>query len=164
MSDQGRRISQAFERDEAFEKLDETTYDVVTTPFDAEVRIEGGENPARTVEVRVPTLSAVVRDEVAPVVEAGWLETLERRMEDAHMPLSGTDDPAASIAIDGEDVTITGTITDPDPRRGANDARAFVTYVEGTYMEGVIPGYEYDEPVASMRERAYQSGSDVSNS
>lgn len=154
------RIARAFGRNEGFEPDGETTYGVTTTPFEAVVRVEPGDPPTYEVTVRVPTLSAVVEGEVAPVVEDGWLETFERRMADAHMPLSGTDDLDPAVDADGEEVVVTATVADRDPRRGVEDVRALVDYVEGTYMEGVIPGYDYAEPVASMRERAYQEYDD----
>jgi len=32
-----------------------------------------------------------------------------------------------------------------------------IDYVEGTYVQGVIPGYEYGEPVAGLLDRAQQN-------
>ncbi|PSP75715.1 hypothetical protein BRC81_15140 [Halobacteriales archaeon QS_1_68_20] len=156
MSELPDRVERAFRRNEAFDPVEAGSYEVTTTPFDASVTVEAGDPPAFAVDVRAPTLSAATEDEVAEVVEEGWLETFERRMEDAHMPLSGTDDLDPDVAVAGEEVVVTATVEDVDPRRGAKDVRALVDYVEGTYLEGVIPGYDYDEPVASMRQRAYQ--------
>jgi hypothetical protein len=47
-------------------------------------------------------------------------------------------------------------ITDLDERRGVDDAAAFINYVEGTYVQGIIPGYDYREPVARLLDRARQ--------
>ncbi len=160
MSELPDRVARAFERNEAFEATGEGSYEVTITPFDAAVAVESDDPPTFAVEVRAPTLSAAAEDEVAPVVEDGWLETFERRMADAHMPLSGTDDLDPAVAVEGEAVVVTATVADVDPKRGADDVRALVDYVEGTYLEGVIPGYDYGEPVASMRERTYQEYDD----
>jgi hypothetical protein len=45
------------------------------------------------------------------------------------------------------------------PRSGkaADDALALVNYVEGTWFQGVVPGYDYVEKVQSMREQAAQN-------
>lgn len=160
MTELPERVQRAFASNGAFEPLDDEGYEVTITPFDAEVRVEDADPPTYAVTVRAPTLSAAVDGEVAPVVEQGWLETFERRMEDAHMPLSGTDDLDPSVSLGGEEVVVTATVEDPDPRRGVDDARALVDYVEGTYLEGVIPGYDYRDPVASMREQARQDYDD----
>jgi len=155
MTDRPDRVERAFRRHGSFEPAGEGRYEVTTSPFDAEVRAEAGDPPAFAVEVRAPMLSAVVEGEVADVVEDGWLETFERRMEDAHMPLA-RESVDATVAPAGDQLVVRATLTDPDPARGVDDVGAFVDYVEGTYMEGVIPGYDYGEPVASMREQARQ--------
>lgn len=154
MTDVPNRVAAAFDRDDAFEAGDEGTYAVTTTPFEAEVQVAAPDPPTYEVTVRAPMLSAAVEGEVADVVEDGWLETFERRMDDAHMPLAGTDDVDTGVAAEGEELVVTATLQDRDPRRGVDDVRALVDYVEGTYLEGVIPGYDYCDPVASLRERA----------
>ena len=45
-------------------------------------------------------------------------------------------------------------LRDLDATRAAADAVATVEYVEGTYVEGIIPGYEYTEPVTVLVQRA----------
>lgn len=157
MSKPPKRVQEAFARNGAFEALDEGGYEVTTTPFDAAIRLADADPPTYAVAVRAPTLSAAVEEEVAPVVEDGWLETFERRMEDAHMPLAGTDDLEPTVAVEDSDLVVTATLQDPDPRRGVDDVRALVDYVEGTYLAGVIPGYTYREPVASLRAEARQA-------
>ena len=57
---------------------------------------------------------------------------------------------------DGEDVFVTYGFEWADPDRAAGIAKTFVEYVEGTYVEGVVPGYEYQSPVADLLERASQ--------
>lgn len=35
-----------------------------------------------------------------------------------------------------------------------DDAGAVIDYVEGTFVEGIIPGYDYGEPVTSLIQNA----------
>ncbi|MEF8975818.1 MAG: DUF5813 family protein, partial [Halapricum sp.] len=35
----------------------------------------------------------------------------------------------------------------------------FVEYVEGTYVEGAVPGYDYEPPVADLLNQAQSGGS-----
>jgi hypothetical protein len=136
----------------------EAAFEVTTTPFAARVDVAPGEPPAYEVTVRVPTLSAAVHGAVAPAVAEGWFETFQRRLGDAGMPLEGSLAAAPTATPDDGEVTVTARIEDGSPRRGVADAKAFVEYVEGTYMEGIVPGYDYRDPVASMRDRAIQQG------
>jgi hypothetical protein len=38
--------------------------------------------------------------------------------------------------------------------QAVSDAKAVVDFVEATWIQGLIPGYEYDEPAASLLNRA----------
>ncbi len=92
---------------------------------------------------------------VADVVHEGWFETFERRLED----LDGarrTEAEPPSVELDerADTVTVRVGFTAVRPDHGAEDAAALVGYVEGTYLEGVIPGYTYREPVAGLLEEA----------
>ncbi|WP_232702877.1 DUF5813 family protein [Halobacterium wangiae] len=109
------------------------------------------------VAVTVPTLSAVVDEPVADVVEDGWYDTFERRVVDADSVTLADDVTVTSVSRADGDVVVELTLT---PRQGkaADDALALVNYVEGTWFQGVIPGYDYVEQVQSMRERAAQNG------
>ena len=127
---------------------------VTTTVFDAEVAGRERNDYATDfqVQVTVPTLdSAVVEGDVGDAVQQGWLETFERRLEDATMATR------ASVELDGFDVetdegsvVVTYEFSYGDAGRAADIAKAFVEYVEGTYVEGVVPGYTYGEPVKSL--------------
>jgi len=55
-------------------------------------------------------------------------------------------------------VVVEFAFTDINERRGVDDAAALVNYVEGTYVQGLIPGYEYVDPVAGLVDRARQAG------
>jgi hypothetical protein len=151
-------VERAFTRHGAYGPADGGTFAVTTTPFEAVVAVRAGETVAADVTVWAPTLSAAVVDgeTVADVVEAGWLETFELRMEDAEQALSTDRDVEPTVDVDGEEVVVSATLEAGSPGAAAEDARALVEYVEGTYMEGVVPGYEYRDPVASMRERAHE--------
>lgn len=136
-------------------------FDATSTPFDATVELAEADGAVRyEVELGLPTLDAVVAGEsVADVVSEGWLETLERRLEDVDGALRA-DAGEPSVEHDGrtDTVTVTASFESSRPNAGAEDAAALVGYVEGTYVEGVIPGYTYREPVAGLLERAREVG------
>ncbi|WP_418286192.1 DUF5813 family protein [Halorubrum sp. DTA46] len=140
----------------------DAAWTVETTPFDAEVRAEpAGDGRTRfAVTVRVPTLSAVTVDDVADVVEEGWAETFELRVVDVGGVVRGDHDFDPLVAIGDEEIRVEFELTDINERRGVDDAGALVTFVEGTYVQGVIPGYEYTEPVTGLLSSARQQGND----
>ncbi|MFC4357606.1 DUF5813 family protein [Halobium salinum] len=154
------RAERAFADHGSFEALDDGRYEAVTTPFDGTVVVfdAGDGEIGFDVEVRVPMLDAVAADEVAPVVEEGWYETFERRMEDLGGVTAAEHnlDPAVET-VDSEAVVTVG-FTDLNERRGVDDAAAVVDYVEGTFVQGMIPGYDYVDPAASLLERAQGTG------
>ncbi|MFC7082541.1 DUF5813 family protein [Halorussus caseinilyticus] len=84
----------------------------------------------------------------------------ELRLDDAH---TVADADAAPPEIEregtGEDaeVVVTVAFDREDPERAAEDALAIAEYVEGTWVQGIIPGYDYREPAAGLRERARQN-------
>jgi len=49
-------------------------------------------------------------------------------------------------------------LADINERRGVDDAGALIDFVEGTYVQGVIPGYEYTAPVSDLLSAARQQG------
>jgi hypothetical protein len=153
------RVRRAFADHDSFER-DGTEWVSTTTAFDGRVRVEpAGEGRTRfTVTVRVPTLSAVTVDEVADVVEDGWADTFERRAVDVG-GVTRRDhafDPDVETAAD--EIAVTYAFVDVNERRGVDDAGALVDFVEGTYVQGVIPGYEYTEPVTGLLSAARQQG------
>ncbi|ESS05608.1 MAG: hypothetical protein A07HB70_02085 [uncultured archaeon A07HB70] len=152
MSELPDRVRRAFRDADAFELTPAGTYRQTTTTFDAEVAVsvaESGETRLEA-EVRMPMLSAVVEGDVAEVVEDGWYDTLVRRVVDVGGVTAGDHDLDPTVErADGEAVARV-TLVDIDPTRGAADAKAFVDFVEGTYVQGIIPGYEYTEPAAGL--------------
>lgn len=147
----------AFDDHSAFE-ASETGYELTTTVFDAAVwtTAADGETNYR-VTVRVPTLDAVVEGEtVADVVEEGWFETFERRLDDPEQATSGLDAVDVDAVREGEEVRVEMAFTGSRPERAAENAKALIEFVEGTWVQGIVPGYDYGEPAASLIDRATQ--------
>lgn len=155
-------VERAFERHAAFERVDDgyeyttTTFEAVATASDVDAE---GRDGAFGVTVRMPTLDAAVEGEtVADVVEEGWFETLELRLEDAFdvARTSDFDDPDVS-RVRG-DVVVSLSFLAWNADGGVDDVKTIVDYVEGTYAQGIIPGYTYRSPVADIVERAMVRG------
>ena len=144
-------IRDAFAAHPTFEDAGDA-YAPTTNDWDATVVVEDG---AVTVTVRVPTLSASVteHEDVAPVVEDGWLEKLALRLDDATNVTRAEAQGDPTVERDDGDVVFEATI-DARPGNVADDALAVVNYVEGTWFEGIIPGYDYREDVQDLRDRA----------
>ena len=153
-----RRFEQRFEEDPGFER-DDDGFRSTTTPFDAVVGLSVSDGAVEVlVTVRPPMLDSVVEGEtVAPVVEDGWFETLELRLADAHTVATTEEAAEPAVERDDEHAEVVVAFRPADPDRAVEDARAVVEYVEGTWMQGVIPGYEYGEPAKGMIERATQN-------
>jgi len=157
-------VASAFDSHEAFEASDDG-YHVTTTVFDATVTATDvdGVSYEFTVTVRAPMLREAVGNEVVgPAVEDGWFETYERRLEDATMA-TRTQIDLEEYAVEDEDGRAVATFVFEygDADRGAEIAKTIVEYVEGTYVEGVIPGYDYESPVADLLQRAKTTGNDA---
>ncbi|WP_162224425.1 DUF5813 family protein [Halorussus amylolyticus] len=155
-------IDRAFRQHPAFEKTDDSEYETTTTPFEGVVTAEDDESASDgrdyRVVVRTPVLDAVVEGEtVAEVVETGWFETLELRLSDAHTVVETDAASPPEIEREGDEVVVTVEFERADPERAAEDAKAVVDYVEGTWVQGIIPGYDYRDPAASLMERATQN-------
>ena len=140
-------------------------YVVETTSFEGHVTASEGEawRTDYEVTVRAPTLAAATADEVGAAVREGWLETLERRLEDAPKATRvAVDLEDYTVDVDGEDVVVTYQFSLGGEREAADVAKAFVEYVEGTYVEGIIPGYTYVGVVADLMNAASTGGSEGS--
>lgn len=160
MTDVPDSVERAFDHHDAFER-DGDAYLVQTTAFEGRVTaVDGPEYySAYTVTVRVPTFDAATADEVGEAVQSGWFETLERRLEDAPKATrADVDLETFDVEQDGEDVYVTYGFEWGNADKAADIAKAFVEYVEGTYVEGVIPGYEYLSPVVDLIDTASQEG------
>ncbi|RDI72262.1 DUF5813 family protein [Halopelagius longus] len=158
MSDVSGRVRRAFDDHGSFEQVDDRTFESTATAFDGTVRVsEDGAEITFEVEVRVPMLDAVVEDDVAEVVEDGWYETFALRAEDIGGVTKAERDLSVDVRRDGEEAVVETSFADVNERRGADDAGAVIDYVEGTYVQGVIPGYEYTDPVSSLIDRASEA-------
>ncbi len=110
-----------------------------------------------TVTVRVPTLAAATADEIGEVVGEDWERTLGRRLEDAPGALPARPELEAFSVTRGDDhLKITYRLSPGGPAI----AKAIAEYVEGTYVETTIPGYEYEPPVADLLASARTTGRD----
>lgn len=153
------RAERALERHAAFDR-DGEAFRAATAAADARVRVEeAAPGVTYRLVVRVPTIDAVVAGEtVADVVQAGWFETFERRLEDVGGATRGDPEPPTAVLDDAAGEVVVETAIAPDrPEGGADDVKAIVDYVEGTFVEGLIPGYTYREPAAGLLERARSS-------
>lgn len=140
---------------DAFEPTDDG-FVLTTIPFDS--RTEATASDYR-ITVRVPTLDAATGESVAEAVAEGWFETFERRLADAGSVTRGTVDvPAPTVERDADSVTVTFAFEHDDPAGAADAAKALAEYVEGTYVEGIVPGYTYEPPVADLLSRARDHG------
>jgi hypothetical protein len=132
-------------------------YTVETTPFEATVRVaDAGSDVSYRIVMVLPTLDATVEGEtVEPVVQEGWFETFERRV--THMDgvtRVDPEHPLVSLDVEAGEVRVEIVFRTSLPERGTEDAKALVDFVEGTYVQGVVPGYDYGDPVSELVERA----------
>ena len=162
MSEVPGRVRRAFAGHRGFEEREGVTDEYVSTAtaFDAQVTVDGvdGGRVQFDVEVSLPTLSVVVDGDVADVVEEGWYETFELRVADAQGVTRADHDLDPTVRQAGDDIVVRFSYDDINEARGVDDAAALVTFVEGTYVQGVIPGYEYTDPVASLVSSAQEMG------
>lgn len=137
-------------------------YVLDTTKFDSRVtatETDAGASTRYTLTVRAPTLDSAVEEDVGPSLLDGWFETFERRLEDAPMAVRDTVElNDHSVHSDDGDavVTLSFNFKNKNANRAPDVAKAMAEYVEGTYVEGVVPGYTYQPPVSEMLARARQ--------
>jgi len=129
---------------------------VTTTAFDGTVTADTGEaTTAYTVTVVVPTIESATSGEVGDAVAADWVRTLRRRLEDAPTATrAAVDLDSFEVETRDDTVHVEYGFSYTSPARAARIATAFVEFVEGTYVEGIVPGYEYESPVADLLSQA----------
>ena len=156
------RAVRAFEAHDAFER-DGEWFAVTTTKFDGRVTAEATDEWALryTLEVRAPTLDSATADEVGDAVASGWFDTYELRLEDAPMAVRQDVDLDEQRVLEeaGDAVAVFG-FEWGNADHAPDIAKAMAEFAEGTYMEGIVPGYEYEPPVSEMLSQARQSGGD----
>lgn len=152
------RFERAFDAHDAYER-DGDGFALTTVAFDARATAEETDDWALryTVTVRVPTLSAAVEGDVGDAVEEGWFETYALRMEDA---LGSTRHDVELADLDvrevGDEVVADLSFEHGNADHAPDIAKSVAEYAEGTYVGGVVPGYDYREPVASLLSSAGQ--------
>ena len=151
----------AFESHDAYEPAEEGAT-LTTTAFEGTVTAdEADDDWANTyiLTVRAPTLAAATAGDVPEVVRTDWFETLERRLERAPTATRASVDLTDfAVERDGDDVQIEFRFEWGSPGKAAEIAKTFAEYVEGTCVEGIVPGYEYEPPVSNLLASASQSG------
>ena len=156
-------VEDALDSHDAFDAADDG-YDLTTTVFDTHVtatEADGRRDGEFRVTVFLPTLDAAVADQtVAPVVEDGWLETLERRLEETFTVAHTTTHEPPRVERDGDEVRVVLEYVAWDAHEGVDDAKTLIEYVEGTYAQGIIPGYEYRGEAATLLENAQGRGAE----
>jgi len=149
------RLTRAFDNHTAFEQETDNRFVSTTTTFEGRVEVTETEGQfAFVVESRVPLLQAVTEEEVADVVQDGWYETFELRACDIGGIFRTDRDLSPAVNRHADTIAVEVTLEDSNPRRGVDDAAAVIDYVEGTFVQGVIPGYTYTDPVAGILDRA----------
>lgn len=159
---------QALTDHEAFEPgPNPQSFLITTTPFSASLTL----NPASDhiiykLTIILPTLDASVTNEtIPPIIQEDWFNTLESRLTNIDgVTIGTTDTPLLTLDSDTQTVTVELTLHVTDSTTGTTDATALASFVEGTYLSGTISGYEYDEPINSLLERARNQSTDHSPS
>lgn len=153
-------VTAAFRDHDAFTERD-GAFSTETTVCEATATAaptDGDRAGAFAVTVTTPAIDVAASDEVGEAVADGWYETFALRVGDAFDVAQTSDFDEPSVERAGGVVTATFTYRSWRAASGVADAKALVDYVEGTYAQGVIPGYEYDEPVASLVQQAAERG------
>ena len=152
-------VREAFAAHDAY-KPGADGFALTSITFDAELTVtETDGTVLYSVVVSAPTLDAATADTVGDAVVADWLRTLRLRAKDAPK--------ATRAAVELDEFTVTQTDDEVQieyqfawerPTQAANIAKAFAEFAEGTYAEGIVPGYEYEPPVSNLLARASHDG------
>ncbi|MFW6437267.1 MAG: DUF5813 family protein [Halococcoides sp.] len=134
------------------------TATVTATPLETAIRRTPTDEPTWTVEIRVPTIDAVATDPVGPAVKDDWVETFRRRARDASGATRRSIDPEVSIDRTDEHLVVTYAFEEGVTDRALDVARDIALFVEGTYVQGAIPGYDYESPLSELLNQAKESG------
>lgn len=148
-------VAEAFADHEAFVERP-PGFSVETAALENRVTVGDG-----AVEVRVdlPSLETVVVDaSVPPVVVDGWFDTLARRLRGGFDVTHAEGRGPPEVVRTAGTVTVTYRLGVERPARAAADAKALVDFAVGTYVQGAIPGYEYDSPLRELLSSAWERG------
>ena len=149
-------IASAFRTAPWYQEREEGVFAVDRLDFEGELRV--AENTVTLLQ-ELPTLDAtVVSETVAPVVAEGWQETFERRATDVtNLVTALTGDP--EVGTEAGTLRVRMTFADT-PENLPEAVRNAANYVEATWVEGIIPGYEYEPRVQAIRDRASETESE----
>lgn len=159
--DASERARRAFSDHGSFEPAAEDgRYVSTSTAFDGVVTPTAAENGRIRfdVTVTVPTLGAAATEGVADVVEDGWFDAFRRRVTDVGGVTRKSREFEVDVTRRDETVVVETSLADVNERRGVDDAAAVIDFVEGTYVQGIVPGYEYEGPAATLLSKARQQG------
>jgi hypothetical protein len=161
MTETPERFIRAFDVHDAFER-DGEEFVVTTSVFGGRVEADETNDWALryTLTVRVPMLSAAVEGEaVGPAVEEGWFDTFSLRLEDApgvvRQDLTLED---LTVTREVDEAVVSFTFEWGNADHAPRMVKAIAEYVEGTYVEGIVPGYTYGSPVSELVSSARQTG------
>ncbi|AOW81139.1 hypothetical protein HTSR_1977 [Halodesulfurarchaeum formicicum] len=147
-------LADAFRSRPEFQETERGDFIIDGTDFEARVTVE---SDTVTLTQELPTLDSTVQGEtVAEVVADGWEETFRRRVADVGKVIAS---PGGEPAVERDGESLRVTIELPaDPTEAPAAALGAANYVEGTWVEGIVPGYDYDERVQAIRNRARETG------
>ncbi|GAB7018523.1 DUF5813 family protein [Halostagnicola bangensis] len=166
MTDQPPAVERELESHDAFTPRDDGDgHQLETTVFETIVTADEGEGKRDGkfhVTISVPTLSAATNDDAGPsvdqIVEDGWFETLERRLEDTFSLAHTSTHEEPTLERGSDEVRVILEYVAWDAGEGVEDAKTLIEYVEGTYAQGIVPGYEYEGEAAALLENAQSQG------
>lgn len=163
MVDSVENVRRAFERHDAYASKDGESV-LETTAFDSRVVISETDTEWKrryTLTVRTPTLDSAVEESVGPSLLEGWFETFERRLEDAPGSVRADIElDELTVRSDDGEAIIMLSIVFGNADRAPDVMKAMAEYVEGTYVEGVVPGYTYRSPVSELLSNAQHGDSE----
>jgi hypothetical protein len=163
MSDARERAVRALHRNDSVMSQSDDRYVVTSTTFDAELQVQTDDSHlVFDIELKIPMLDAATKQDVPEVVENGWLDTFSLRMEDAASATRGQDALTIETTQDEDVAVVRAEIKDIDAKRAVDDCVSVVEYAEGTYVEGIIPGYDYTGIVGGLVEKATETGGGTS--
>ncbi|MFW6384495.1 MAG: DUF5813 family protein [Halodesulfurarchaeum sp.] len=143
----------AFRSAPGYEERSPDTFELRGLDFEGRVIVRDG---TPILQQELPTLDgAVVGETVAAVVEEGWLETFRRRVTDV---TGATGHEIGDPAVEQQGQTVEVRIPIKAGAKGPEAARHAATFVEATWVEGIVPGYEYEPRVQAIRDRAHSTG------
>lgn len=110
--------------------------------------------PAFELRVLVPPLQMVTEESIAAVVDDEWFRTFRLRLDDVAGVTRGHTDLTVHTERGPAMIAVGLTVVDQNLDRALDDIVAIAEYIEGTYAEGIIPGYSYTDVAATLLDRA----------